>query len=167
VRRSAGLLGQNMDPGVWNRLQGTTADAHEALDRLDSAEPRIASLEDTAAGLEGRVTALETVEDWHVVGGAGEPAFQNSWVDNGGALAPTRFRAVRGDTEVQIAVKNGVNATVVFTLPAGYRPSADLWFAGVGSGAYVRWVVYANGDVEINTSTTAPQCLVARFKAEQ
>lgn len=65
-------------------------------------------------------------EDWHYVGDTGEPAFENSWVNNSAISANLAFRIRESDIlDIQGAVKNGTDNTV-FTLPAGYRPSGNV-----------------------------------------
>lgn len=64
-------------------------------------------------------------DPWHYVGAGGEPPFQNLWV-NFDASATTyqrlRFRKAAGRVYVEGTIKSGANGTVIFTLPAGYRP---------------------------------------------
>lgn len=63
-------------------------------------------------------TGIEVVESWHIVGAAGEPAFQNGWQ----SVDTVKFKRDRGVTYVRGAAGvTGVSGTV-FTLPAGYRP---------------------------------------------
>jgi hypothetical protein len=63
------------------------------------------------------------VDRWHYVGAAGEPAFQNNWMNYGGSDVPLRFKLLPdGSLKVEGVIKNGT-AITVFTLPAGYRPA--------------------------------------------
>ncbi len=63
---------------------------------------------------------------WHEVGGGGEPAFENSWVNFGGAYDAAGFaKDAIGRVWIKGLVKSGV-ATTVFTLPVGYRPTKDI-----------------------------------------
>lgn len=69
-------------------------------------------------------------EDWHYVGGAGEPAFENDWVNASGWPATAfRFREA-GIVDVHFGGADGT-AQTVFTLPEGYRPSAMTPVAGL------------------------------------
>lgn len=68
-------------------------------------------------------------EDVHYVGDAGEPAFQNSWVnfDSGlanpsGAGRNAGFYRDRGRVYLLGVICAGASGTVAFTLPDGYRP---------------------------------------------
>lgn len=74
------------------------------------------------------LAALNAGEDWHYVGEAGEPAFQNSWA-NVSTTTKMAFRIREaGVVDIYGHVSGGTSApaTVVFTLPAGYRPSAEI-----------------------------------------
>src|SRR4029450_5988070 len=63
-------------------------------------------------------------EPFHIVGTAGEPAFQNGWTNFGSNRTTVGFYI---DTANVVHLKGhltgGGNSTVAFTLPAGYRPS--------------------------------------------
>jgi hypothetical protein len=73
--------------------------------------------------LQNKVTVYR--DHWHYVDSAGEPAFENSWV-NYPTEIPLRFKKLMdGRVHVQGTVKDGVGTTV-FTLPVGYRPSVTI-----------------------------------------
>ena len=83
----------------------------------------------TTAGL----AALQAGEDWHPVGGAGEPAFQNSWVDGAETVA-FRLRE-SGIVDIKGSVTGGTPGSTIFTLPEGYRPvlaSSYVVFGQIG-----------------------------------
>lgn len=65
-------------------------------------------------------------DPWHVVGAAGEPAFQNSWVNFDTPSSTSRDARFRkfpdGRVRITGVVKSGTNGASAFTLPAGYRP---------------------------------------------
>jgi hypothetical protein len=63
---------------------------------------------------------------WHYVGTGGEVAFQNSWVNRGGATRTTRFRLEGDVVRLEGGVKTGTAGTTIFTLPAGFRPAFDV-----------------------------------------
>jgi len=67
---------------------------------------------------------IEHYEPWHFVGAAGEPAFQNSWVNSDAdGSRPVRFRKdAVGGVHIVGLCKNGTLDTAIFTLPVGYRP---------------------------------------------
>lgn len=78
-------------------------------------------------------------EPWHSVGGTGEPAFANSWVnyDAGSHTLAGFYVDALGVVHLRGFVKSGT-ATTVFTLPVGYRPEQQvtliaMTYAGVSS----------------------------------
>lgn len=76
-----------------------------------------------------------TADRWHSIGATGEPAFQNSWVnDTASGFQVTQYRKVGDVVEVRGAVESGTATSTIFTLPVGYRPPDDLGFQG-SSGA--------------------------------
>lgn len=76
----------------------------------------------------------DRVEALHLIGAGGEPAFQNGWSNRGGPAHPAAFYKDRGRVylEGQIGGGTATNGTIIFTLPAGYRPAAvvDIHMAG-------------------------------------
>jgi hypothetical protein len=84
------------------------------------------------------------------------PTLINSWVDYS-ATTTTRFRKDKeGYVHIEGWVKDGtfVNGTVLFTLPVGFRPAKDQYFACLhfGGGAYGLvgiQIVAANGQVSV------------------
>lgn len=74
------------------------------------------------------------IEAWHEVGEAGEPAFENSWENYGGVYTTAAFmKDPLGFVHLKGFIAKGVttNSTPVFTLPAGYRPSAASHFSSM------------------------------------
>lgn len=66
---------------------------------------------------------------WHFVGGAGEPAFQNSWVNSeaGSGFNLLRFKRLPGNVvEIVGDVKGGVSGTVVFNIGTDYVASVPV-----------------------------------------
>jgi len=60
---------------------------------------------------------------WHYVGGSGEPAFLNSWVNyDATAWGGCAFRRIGDVVYLAGLVKNGNTSLAIFNLPAGYRP---------------------------------------------
>lgn len=81
-----------------------------------------------------RVTAMESQwrnvpEPWHNVGAAGEPAFQNGWV-NYDVDRPVRFYRSNGRCYLEGIAKSGPINTVLFNLPPGFRPTIGASLAG-------------------------------------
>lgn len=136
---------------VVNLSAGTTLYVTATSPNGGSAQIKSMSLHRVGAGPTGPVASVPQ-EAWHVVGGAGEPAFQNGWVTFGAPFANARFRKdPSGTVFLEGAVKSGTTDTM-FTLPPGYRPATDQWctsMAYVGGAnlipAFIR--VNANGTV--------------------
>lgn len=94
-----------------------------------------------------------TEESWST------PTLLNSWVNYGSTLQGARYRKdSNGVVHVQAHLKSGTTTawTVVFNLPAGYRPANDLMMIGHSDGgltggriAILRVNVKTNGDIEI------------------
>jgi microcystin-dependent protein len=85
----------------------------------------------------------------HFIGAAGEPAFQNGWVNYTG-LQNMKFRKDPfGKVQIEGDVRNGTNGSVICNLPAGYRPPNDSYAPCVGSGgAAGNFVaVFTNGNI--------------------
>ena len=67
-------------------------------------------------------------ERWHLVGGAGEPGFQNGWKNDD--PAPFSFETVgfykdhEGIVHLKGAAVDGMPSKVIFQLPPGFRPAA-------------------------------------------
>lgn len=116
-----------------------------------------------AQGPKGDVGGNATVamDNVHYVGGSGEPAFQNGWVnyDNGAAVPGSitqRSASFRKDPLGKVSlfgtIRSGANGTVVFTLPSGYWPKAGskafTVFAAGGAG-YVDVGGNGNGTVTV------------------
>lgn len=82
----------------------------------------------------------ESIEAWKNFGDAGQPAFQNGWVNNSEAnWGKARFRKDRNVVTLHGAVSGGSAAnSVIATLPVGYRPANRRRFfsytnSGVGT----------------------------------
>ena len=66
-------------------------------------------------------TGQNAMDTWHLVGNAGEPAFQGGWVNYGAGFLSCGFRKFPdGRVKLKGLVLNGTGT--VFTLPIGYRP---------------------------------------------
>lgn len=63
-------------------------------------------------------------EDWHYVGEAGEPAFENSWANVSGLPAMAYRIREAGVVDIVGVVDTGSSTTSIFTLPADYRPAS-------------------------------------------
>lgn len=117
----------------------------DQIQRLELGGIEIGSLTDWPDSLiedylgigEALLFLAETIEKeaWREVGAAGQPAFQNSWGNNGGGTDETAAFRKDGNTNVYLKgyISGGTTAdgTVVFTLPEGYRPNNDIRIAGM------------------------------------
>jgi hypothetical protein len=96
--------------------------------------------------------ASSTLEAAHVVGAAGQPAFQNGWGVPGfaGDEAASFYKDPWGIVHLQgnVARSGGATTGAMFTLPTGYRPAKSLFFAAYGNGSTIAFVdVQADGTV--------------------
>lgn len=89
-------------------------------------------------------------EVWHAIGGTGEPAFTNSWVNFGGTEQTAAFYKDRERVYLRGLIKSGTLNSVAFTLPVGYRPTATETFPiKVGGNAIGVCIITAAGAVSI------------------
>lgn len=103
------------------------------------------------------ITPAEAV---HIIGAGGEPAFQNSWVNQAGATA-FFWRDPAGTVHLTGSIQGGADATVAFTLPAGWRPFAAETFS-VPNGLCV---VTSAGAVTLHTGGAATSLSGISFRA--
>ncbi len=100
----------------------------------------------------------------HIVGGAGEVAFENGWQNYSGAgITPEGWTPAQfwkdgfGVVHLAGVVNRGASAltlsTTIFTLPVGYRPAQDDVFAIDTSGAHGHLRVHANGALQLGAGT--------------
>lgn len=103
--------------------------------------------------LADKVDAVVATPTWHLVGAAGEPGFQNGWVNAGGVWGPAAFcKYADGVVRIRGAIKTGTIGTAAFTLPAGYRPPAAMDLPVVTSGGlHGRVEIENTGNVLIPT----------------
>ena len=100
-------------------------------------------------------------EAWHEVGEPGEPAFQNSWQNYAPGSFETAgyYKDIFGVVHLKGYVTAGTAARV-FTLPVGYRPRADTFFASVAaSGAAGTFWVAVTADGNVNAVNSGPCCV--------
>lgn len=90
----------------------------------------------------GRVGAVATPEDWHYVGAAGEPVFENAWTT--GATEAARFyKDSDGRVHLEGIVTGGTMDATIFTLPAEYRPDGSRFFSITSRSSPTNYVVAA------------------------
>lgn len=111
---------------------------------------------------------LAPPEAWHEVGAAGEPAFQNSWVNESPTTETTAafYKDPFGVIHLKGLITGGTNSTI-FTLPAGYRPSKAficlIWRVS-GTGALI---IYSTGLVYISSGTGSGDLDSVTFRADE
>jgi hypothetical protein len=103
----------------------------------------------------GPATLNVTMDTWHPVGAAGEPVFQNSWVNYAAGQVAQFRKFPDGKVKLQGYIKGGATGTVVFTLPVGYRPPDQVGFSGYCSGGACLLTVNPDGTVQVTTVTGA------------
>lgn len=112
-----------------------------ALDVTDALSGKLT----LAENLQCQVTTVRVTppDDWAAVG-----SFSNGWVNFGGSTSPLAYRkGADGAVQVRGTVKSGTLNTTVFTLPAGYTPSATLTFPAVANNAFAQATVTSAGVV--------------------
>lgn len=83
-------------------------------------------VDDRLAGVSSLIRQLQGEKDWHEVGAAGEPAFQNSWVNLGGISETMAFRFLTPRTfALKGGATGGIAGAAMFTLPSAYWPAKD------------------------------------------
>ncbi len=104
----------------------------------------------TAARLKAELDRRETPEPWNT------PTLENGWVSFGGSAETPGYRKeplrlVR----LKDSVKNGTvgTATPIFTLPVGYRPPGNCYFA-IASTSPTIAAVLADGQVAVYSSAS-------------
>lgn len=114
-----------------------------------------------------RVTTLEQrqSEPWiEVLGGVG---FQNGWGNFGGGWDTAGYyKDINGTVWIKGLVTAGVVGAAIFTLPAGYRPSAGIHLATVasaGANQYGALQIAATGVVQIAAGFGNAWCSVHSF----
>ena len=108
-----------------------------------------------AATLDGRTAAsfaAAKAEPVRIVGAPGQPAFESGWGPGGSEQVPGFWKDPFGTVYLQgqAGRTSGTNTTI-FTLPPGYRPTDNSYFATYPSGGDgdVSIAVNANGEVTL------------------
>jgi hypothetical protein len=108
------------------------------------------AVDNSAAIKDGVVTAakIETQQAWQA------PTLQNNWVNYDDGFTPVQYmKDSLGFVHVRGFLKSGITtvATLVFTLPVGYRPGyASYYCSGVGSGNIINaWEINAAGAFKV------------------
>lgn len=102
---------------------------------------------------------------WHLVGGAGEPAFANSWVNVAGARAMRFSKDAFGFVHLEGRISGGASAAAAFTLPVGYRPGALIIVPLGGAGNALRADISGTGVVTPTWSVNGAVAFSSAFYA--
>jgi len=170
---AATLQRSETDPEASAALAAHAAETADVHGIADTAELVTADqLAEALKGLGGGGGALPEIEDWHVVGDPGEPAFKTGWSnfsEAGFNPIPLRFRKDElGDVVIEGFVKSPGGEGVgrdIFVLPAGYRPDFITPFPQAANSQGYRLDIYPDGRVQFVTSAIGFVTVSARFRA--
>lgn len=84
------------------------------------------------------------------------PTFQNSWADLGSSVPVGYMKDALGRVWLRGQAKSGTFNATIFTLPTGYRPTNNVYYAADASGAYGRVTIGSNGNVVQDKGAAAP-----------
>jgi hypothetical protein len=96
----------------------------------------------------GQARSLTAPEPYHEIGTPGEPRFEGGENFGEGFSTAAFFK----DHENIVHLKGTVTAnifTVIFTLPAGYRPSQELFMPTIATTAASAILIKPNGDIQV------------------
>lgn len=89
------------------------------------------------------------VSTWTVLSAWVAPTLLNSWVNTGSGLVVAGYRKIGDVVSLKGTVSTGTLGSIIFNLPAGFRPVEQWEFASEGNIAtFGVFVVKANGDVQ-------------------
>ena len=97
-------------------------------------------------------TSTLTEESWAA------PSLQNSWADLGSPSQTARYRKdMNGIVHVQGTIASGTTTvgTLIFTLPAGYRPAATLQIVVLAQSGLAHVDVASDGTVKVGSGFSA------------
>ncbi len=72
--------------------------------------------------------------------------FTNGWGNVGAPRQAARFTKVNGIVHIQGQISGGVSGSKAFTLPAGYRPAAQIDLPSTDTIGVINLGIHANGD---------------------
>jgi hypothetical protein len=122
------IAAKQADRRITARAPGLSVDRARTADTAQTAATtQTAANAQNLGGRPGGDYALAESEPFHTVGLAGEPPFENGWANLGGGRSAAAFyRDSQGLVHLK-GVLSGTTATTAFTLPAGYRPTEQLF----------------------------------------
>ena len=96
------------------------------------------------------------------------PTLLNGWINYGAPFDPITYRKIGNIVFVRGLAKNGTLPGIIFTLPAGYRPTAQLIVAVVtNSNTIGRLDVLGDGGMQANAGSNGWFSVVCSFTADQ
>jgi len=144
------MVGSSLVDSAWNfRNKAWTSPATAAFCRVVA---RKTTANTDQFHLDG-VRLEDLGAPWRYIGDAGEPTFQNSWVNFDAAnQRKAGFRVGLGYAELCGLIKNGTTGgAVIFTLPAVAWPPKPVRFAVESNGAFGFVEIGASGDLKLWT----------------
>ncbi len=75
-------------------------------------------------------------------------SFEGTWVNFGSTFQTVQYRKVDDIVQIRGLAKDGTIGSVIFTLPAGFRPPADLHFINYSNGAAGGFFIDTAGHVD-------------------
>lgn len=107
---------------------------------------------------------VKIIEDWRLVGTAGNPSFMGTWSNSGLFPYPMKFRMNKRDRTVTVSgsVNGDTDATLasnyIFTLPSEYWPSINRGFimSDYGGNFYICTIRASDGVVVSGGPLSAP-----------
>ena len=154
---------------VTTHNQSVRPDRMALLTESDRVPERLRRLENWLTDPNNQ--SLATIEGWHTVGGAGEPAFANGWSAYAAPYGGPQFRKrPDGVVELRGLATAGTYAQAIFTLPAGYRPvGRDIIYTGyTSSGGAADLRISTGGQVQVQAGPAGGWVtLEARFSTDQ
>jgi microcystin-dependent protein len=154
------------DGNVLVYFTGPAATSYIGLDLIEFDTGTVTQFATGPQGPKGDTGAGWTpVEALRFVGGAGQPAFQNGWVNyDNGAAGPSGNPAFRDAcfwkdpydiVHLQGCVRSGASGTVIFALPVGYRPTrSSIGIPTIGANGVSYTSVDSAGSVILTNWTT-------------
>lgn len=118
-------------------------------------------LEEWLKGVNNRLIRIESPEAWRIVGAAGQPSYQNGWMDYGAGHPGASFCKIGEIVYLRgLVMRPTSGASTIFTLPVGYRPPVQIYFITFVGGANVGFRVNSNGAITIDNYPTANSYVV-------
>lgn len=105
-------------------------------------------------------------EDLREVGGAGQPDFQNGWVNFGGTTRTLAFKKIGSRVFFKGVIKSGAMNDLtlpVLTLPSGYYVDVHINIATMSDSEVVRVNISPSGDLTLFGADSSPSFVLMEF----